>query len=250
MSYPMPTRSPAPTLVRVATGAANVTAGVLAGCLMVTSAVGGQPQVAEFLTPVAEPFDPEVVLPSRVDAVLHRTYAAVDRSAVAVDDKRRTDAKRALRAAAVGFQRSHNAVLRQVQAVPDPESEEESTAGPDSALAGLNVTQTSIGMLAGLFDRLGARGVVKRIRVALTVAQKRRVVLLNTITGLDPEGAGADYADSLADTVPMYTDEVAGIQEALDHDKLTPLARAALNAALKRSQNAESLMLASFGGGE
>ena len=112
----------------------------------------------------------------------------------------------------MGFQRSHNAVLRQVQAVPDPESEEESTAGPDSALAGLNVTQTSIGMLAGLFDRLGARGVVKRIRVALTVAQKRRVVLLNTITGLDPEGAGADYADSLADTVPMYTDEVAGIQ--------------------------------------
>ena len=105
-------------------------------------------------------------------------------------------------------------------------------------------------MLAGLFDRLRARGVVKRIRVALIVAQKRRVVLLNTITGLDPEGAGADYADALADTVPTYTDEVAGIREALHDDKLTPLARAALNVALKRSLDAESLMLAAFGGGE
>ena len=228
----------------------NVTAGVLAGCLVAAYAIGGQPQVAEFLTPVAEPFDPEVVLPSRVDATLHRTYAAVERAGVAVDDKRRSDAKRALRAAAGGFDRSHKAVLRQVQAVPDPESEEESTAGPDSALAGLNVTQASVGMSAGLFDRLRARGVVKRIRVAMIVAQKRRAVLLNTITGLDPEGAGADYADSLADTVSMYTDEVAGIREALDHDRLTPLARTALNAALQRSQDAESLMLAAFGGGE
>ena len=48
----------------------------------------------------------------------------------------------------------------------------------------------------------------------------------------------------------MYTDEVAGIREALDHDRLTPLARTALNAALQRSQDAESLMLAAFGGGE
>ena len=31
-------------------------------------------------------------------------------------------------------------------------------------------------MSAGLFDRLRARGVVKRIRVAMIVAQKRRAV--------------------------------------------------------------------------
>ena len=250
MSHSLPTRSPTPTLVRLATSVVNVTAGVLAGCLVASSVIGGQPQVADFLTPVAEPFDPEVVLPSRVDANLHRTYAAVERAVVAVDDKRRSDSKRALRAAEMGFKRSHKAVLHQVLAVPDPESEEESTAGPDSALAGLNVTQVSVGMLAGLFDRLRARGVVKRIRVALIVAQQRRVVLLSTITGLDPEGAGADYADALADTVSMYTDEVAGIREALHDDKLTPLARAALNVALRRSLDAESRMLAAFGGGE
>lgn len=198
----------------------------------------------------AEPFDPEVVLPGRVDAALHRTFWAVERSVVAVDAGRRKDARRSLRAAAIGFDRSHRAVLRQVQAVSDPEAEEESTAGPDSALASLNVTQVSVAMLAGLFDRLRAAGVVTRIRAALVTAQRRRAALLQVIIGLDPEGAGAAYADALADTVPGYTDEAAGLAEALADDRLTRAARRALTAALARSRAMEAVMIATFGGGE
>ena len=223
-------------------------AGSLIGALALT--VGTHPLEAQDLTPVAEPFDPEVILPLRVDATLHRTLDAVERSVAAVDDRRNGAARRALRAATQGFDRSHLAVLRQVQVVPDEEAEEESTAGPDSALAALNVEQVSIAALSGLFDRIRAKGVVVRIRAALARAQKVRIGLVRVITGLDPEEAGAAYADALADTVPAYTDEVATVSEALRDDRLTGVARQALRAALTRSRAAEAAVVASFGGGE
>lgn len=224
----------------------------LAGSLSATLAlaVGGRALEAQNLVPVAEPFDPEVILPARVDASLHRALHAVERSVVAVEDRRVGNARRALRAATEGFDRSRLAVLRQVQVVPDPEAEEESTAGPDSALAALNVEQVSVATLSGLFDRVRGKGVVRWIRAALTRAQKVRAELIGVIVGLDPEGAGAAYADALADTVPAYTDEVAAVSESLRDDRLTGVARTALRAALTRSRAAEAAMVAAFGGGE
>jgi hypothetical protein len=71
----------------------------------------------------AEPFDPEVVLPGRVDAALHRTYDAVRRAVAAVDDRRRPAARRAFRAVRLNVERSHKAVLNQVAAPQDPEAE-------------------------------------------------------------------------------------------------------------------------------
>ena len=227
-------------VVRLVLAVRRVLASVVVGCLAAAAVLSGPGPV---LAPAAEPFDPEVVLPLRVDAALHRTLDAVERSVAAVDDKRRGDARRALRAARIDFLRSHTAVMHQVQAVPDPDAEEESTAGPDSALASLNVSQVSVGMLAGLFDRLRAPGLVTRIKVALRTAQFRRQVLLTTFTGMDPEEAGAPYVELLTDTAPQYTDEVAAIQEALADDQLTPSARAGLTAALARSQQAEALVL-------
>ena len=199
---------------------------------------------------VAEPFDPEVVLPARVDAALHRTFNAMERGVVAVEDHYPDRARRALHSATVGFRRAQKAVLRQVLAVTDPEAEDESTAGPDSALAGLNVAQVSVGELAGLFDGVNGKATVAAIRKTLHAAQVKRADLLGALTGLDPEGAGAAYADALADTVPAYTDEVAAIQEALSDDHLTAAARSALQAALVRSQAAEATITAAYGGGE
>jgi hypothetical protein len=198
----------------------------------------------------ADPFDPEVVLPARVDAALHRTVEAVDRSTAAVDDRRRRAARHALRAARQDFARSHLAVLRQVQAPAPPDSEEESTAGPDSALAGLNVDQYSIARLTGLFDRLKRAGLINRITRALRKAQTGRAELIGVLIGLDPEEAGAPYADALADTVPYYADEVAAITEALADDHLVPAARRALRTGLTRSKKAAAQMTAAFGGGE
>ncbi|HWM74950.1 MAG TPA: hypothetical protein VNQ53_14475 [Nocardioides sp.] len=224
----------------------------LAGSLIGGLALVAGPRAVEAqdLTLAADPFDPEVILPGRVDAALHRTLGAVDRAVAAVDDRHWSAARRSLAAAKVGFDRSHRAVVRQVLAVVDPEAEEESTGGPDSALAALNVEQVSVAALAGLFDRVRAKGVVRGIRAALTRAQRVRIGLVRVIVGLDPEEAGAAYADALADTVPAYTDEVATVREALRDDRLTKAARHALRAALGRSRAAESAMVAAFGGGE
>jgi hypothetical protein len=244
-----PARHRGPTLVHIVRHSLGVAVvGSLIGCLVL--AVGARPQNVQDITPAAEPFDPEVILPLRVDAALHRTLDAVERAVAAVDDQQSRAARSALRAATQGFARSHKAVLRQVQAVVDPEAEEESTAGPDSALAALNVEQVSVASLAGLFDRVTASGVVMRIRGALVRAQAVRDELLQVIIALDPEGAGAAYADALADTVPTYTDEVAAINEALQDDRLTPVAQQALTDALARSQATEAAMIAAFGGGE
>lgn len=223
-------------------------AGSLIGALALT--VGTRPPETQDLTLVADPFDPEVILPGRVDASLHRTLDAVKRSEAAVDDRRWSAARRSLAAAKAGFDRSHRAVVRQVLAVVDPEAEEESTGGPDSALAGLNVEQVSVAVLAGLFDGIRGKAVVRGIRAALTRAQKVRAELVRVIVGLDPEEAGAAYADALADTVPAYTDEVATVREALRDDRLTSVARQALRATLGRSRAAEAAMVAAFGGGE
>jgi hypothetical protein len=112
------------------------------------------------------------------------------------------------------------------------------------------VEQASVAALAGLFDRIRAVRVVNRIRLALRADQTRRAALIKVIVGLDPEGAGAAYADALADTVPAYTDEVAGLREALRDDRLTAAARRALSAEVARSTAAEAAMTAAFGGGE
>jgi hypothetical protein len=198
----------------------------------------------------ADPFDPEVVLPARVDAALHRTVDAVDRATAAIDDRRRRAARRALRAARFDLERSYLAVLRQVQAPPPAEGEEESTAGPDSALAGLNVDQYAIARLAGLFDRIQRARPISWIAKALTEAEASRAELIGVLVALDPEGAGAPYADGLADTVPSYSDEVAAIAEALADDHLVPASRDALNAALAQSMQAAAQMTAAFGGGD
>lgn len=240
------TSSSAPLLVQ---GARTVAWSLTAALLLVVG-LGTQPHHVDTLVPVAEPFDPEIVLPGRVDAALHRTYDAVRRTSAAVDDRRHRAARKASAAATSGFGRSLKAVMHQVEAVPPPGSEEESTAGPDSVLASLNVSQASVNLLAGLFDGVSAPRLITAVSQALAAAQQRRATLITAITGLDPEEAGAPYADGLIDTVPFYTDEVAGIQEALQDDTLTATARAALTTALARSQAAEAAMTTAYGGSD
>lgn len=239
-----------PTSRRTLRRATTAAVWSLTAALLVTAGTGTAPQhaTADDLVLVAEPFDPEVILPGRVDAALHRTWEAVQRSVTRVDDRQHRKARKALTAAQAGFGRSLTAVLRQVDAPPS--EDEESTAGPDSALASLNVSGSSVHLLAGLFDGVRAPKLVTLVTGALAAAQQRRATLITTLTALDPEGAGAPYADALIDTVPNYTDEVASIQEALQDDVLSPAARTALQNALARSQAAETAMIAAYGGSD
>jgi hypothetical protein len=201
------------------------------------------------LAPAAASFDPEVVLPARVEAALHRSLSLLDRAVAAVDNRQWVEARRALLTASVGFISANKAVLHQVLAGTDADAQKESTAGPDSALAGLKVAQVSIGELAGLFGEIRGAAVARSIGTTLRATQVKRAELLAVLVGLGSEGDGADYADALTDTVPSYVAELASIQEALADDRLTGTARTALQAALIRSQAAEAAMNAAHAGG-
>jgi hypothetical protein len=231
--------------------ALTVGTGLTLGALLVAAAtsagpVAGGPETTDTIVDVVDPIDPEVVLPSRVDAALRRTLAALGRSSAAVDDRQLAAAIAALTATRLSLTRSQQAGVRQVQATPPPDEESESTAGPDSVLAILNVDQVVITQLAGLFDRQSGQQLSAALKSTLNVGLDRRAEMLTVVLALDPEEAGAPYADALIDTVPSYTDEVANLDEALRDDHLTAANRATLQAARAKSKAAETKMLKAF----
>ena len=125
----------------------------------------------------------------------------------------------------------------------------ETTPGPDSVIAVLGLDQTAVTTIADLFNRRTGV-IVNSLASGLVAAMNNRDRLLTSVIKLDPEGAGADYADGMADTVESYDDEVANITEALADDQLSPVGRSALTAALARSKAARSKVTTAFGGGE
>ncbi|HWL96312.1 MAG TPA: hypothetical protein VNP20_03150 [Nocardioidaceae bacterium] len=88
------------------------------------------------------------------------------------------------------------------------------------------------------------------IDTALNAGLKTRSTMLTAVTGLAPEGAGADYADGMADTVEDYADEIATLTETIKFDLLTPPARTTLTKARALSRTAQAKVNTGFGGGE
>ena len=193
--------------------------------------------------------DDEIVLPSRVGAAYDRTASALDRSEANVDDQQYGSAAASLSALDADLVRLHRAARAQFLA-PPPDPEAEATPGPDSVLATLGLEQWAITRLAGLYDTVADPVIINRLSTALNTALTRRQRMLNAVIGLDPEGAGAAYADGMADSLAGYADEVANLTEALKVDRLTTSARDALTNALSRSQAAADDVNAAFGGGD
>jgi hypothetical protein len=196
------------------------------------------------------PADDEVVLPTRVAAAIARTQDAIDRATRRLDDSRYAAGRRSLAAAAVNLTRTHRAGMTQMNATPvDPEAE--TTPGPDSVVAVLTLEQAAIANLAGLFDGItGHPLVMAGIDRALATADSNRNLMLDAVIALDPEEAGADYSDGLADTIDGFTDEVANLTEALHDDQLSVAGRTALTNALSRSLATAAKVNTAFGGGE
>jgi hypothetical protein len=194
--------------------------------------------------------DDDVVLPSRVASAIAFTQDSVDQSARRVNNGHWVLANQSLAAVGVNVGRAHRAGMYQVT-LPVP-ADAETTPGPDSVVAVLNLEQGVITNLAALFDGVTAKHpwVIKSLGAALTQANTSRNQMLDAIIALDPEGAGADYSDGMTDTVDGYTDEVANLTEALHNDVLAPAARTALNKALANSQATAAKVSAGFGGGE
>ena len=194
--------------------------------------------------------DDDVVLPSRVANAIGFTQATVDRTVLRLSNERYKLANTSLAAVSVNVGRAHRAGMYQVTlpAVADAET----TPGPDSVVAVLTLEQGVITNLSALFDGVGANHpwVIKNLSSALTKANTSRNLMLDAILALDPEEAGADYADGMTDTVDGYTDEVANLTEALQTDVLAPASRAALTTALANSNATATKVSAGFGGGE
>jgi hypothetical protein len=194
------------------------------------------------------PADDAVVLPTRVAAAIRRTQSSLGKVEEHVDEAEYAKAIISLRAVRQNLVRADKAARRQMNAVPaDPEAE--TTPGPDSVIAALTLDQQAIVTVAGLFN--GQSGtLVAGLASTLVTAQNTRDKLLNAIIALDPEGAGADYSDGMADTLDGYTDEVANIKEALADDQPSAGGSAALRAALARSNATLAKINNAFGGGE
>jgi hypothetical protein len=194
------------------------------------------------------PADDEVILPSRVANPIHRAELSLDRSEEYVDAGDKVRAVAALKAVRANMARADKAARRQMTAVPaDPEAE--TTPGPDAVIAVLNLDSEIVTNLAGLFDT--KQGIiVQGLSPLLFATMNARDKLLAAVIGLDPEGAGADYSDGMADIVTGFDDEVANLTEAIGDDQLSLGGRKVLVAAAAQSRKTQAKVAAAFGGGE
>lgn len=193
--------------------------------------------------------DDEIVLPSRVSSAISRTERSICKAEEHVDEGEYAQAAVSLRSARRNMYRADRAARRQMNVVVDPEAEDESTAGPDSVIAVLNLDSEVVTTVSGLFDA-NSKGVVDAATHALFRTLNSRDRLLNSVIALDPEGAGADYSDGMADTVDGYTDEVANITDALADDTLSAGGTKVLRSALTQVTATSAKVTLAFGGGE
>ena len=193
--------------------------------------------------------DPEVVLPGRVNTALRRTERSLNNAEEHIDEGEYAQAVVSLRGVRRNMYRADKATTRQMNAVVDPEAEADSTAGPDSAIATLAVEGEVVQSVSSLFDT-NSKGVVDGLTHALYRTMDARDRMLDAIIAMDPEGAGADYADGMADTTTAYDDEVASLTEALADDTLSAGGRRVLTPALAQSQATDAKVNLAFGGGE
>ena len=190
--------------------------------------------------------DDEVVLPSRVQIAINRTERSACKAEEHIDEGEYTQAATSLRSVRRNMYRANAAATRQLSVVPDEDAD---TSPADSVLAVLAVESDVVTTTSGLFDS-NSQGVVDAATHALFRTLNARDKLLDAIIALDPEGAGADYADAMADTVGNYTDEVDNITDALANDTLSAGGTRVLNTALAQVTATNAKVTLAFGGGE
>ncbi|MDX6533814.1 MAG: hypothetical protein QOF68_1558 [Gaiellales bacterium] len=144
------------------------------------------------------------------------------------------------------LERAHKAGMAQIGAPPvDPESDD--LPGPVSVIAVLAVEHLIVNQSAKLFAGLQV-GIGIDATQSLTMAQRK--TMLKSIVSLDPEGDGADYADGMADTLPIYAQEVTFLTSVLTTGPLSSTGRQTLQASLVQSKATNAMVNAAYGGGE
>ena len=221
----------------------------LSGTAVSSASAATHPPVAK----TAQDADEPVVLPGRVASAIRRTQRSLDNAEAHLDEGEYKQAVTSLRGVRRSMDRADKAARRQMalSAVVPPEDAdvEPTTTGPDSVIAVLNLDAGISQSLSGLFDT-HSKGVVDGLTHAMFRTLNARDRLLDSVIALDPEGAGAAYADGMADTVDGYADEVATLSEALADDTLSTGGRKVLTKALAKVEATNAKVLAAFGGGE
>jgi hypothetical protein len=144
---------------------------------------------------------------------------------------------------------AHTAGMAQIGRPPtDPESDD--LPGPPSVLAVLALEHRVSAGLVGPFNRLSNARAVDALLAVLWAAHHRRDTMLNRVIALPDEGAGADYADGMADTLGIYAQEVRAFSTGLRTFQLAPRASAGLHNALLRVEATNAKVNRAFGGGE
>lgn len=193
----------------------------------------------------------EPAAPAAKSVKTHVTQAnaAVDRAIKKIRSHHYSGARADLVTARSHIRAANSGALALIGAPPtDPESDE--LPGPPAVLAALRLDNRVTTRVVPLFNGMHRAQVVDAFRMTVRAAQTRRDTVLNKVVALPAEGDGDDYADGMADTLPIYSHEVGVIAHALQRGHLTPPGRAALTAALNRARVAEAKMNAAYGGGE
>jgi len=158
-------------------------------------------------------------------------------------------ARRSLRLLRKRLTTAHEAGMAQIGAPPlDPESDD--LPGPPSVLAVLALEDRVTVRVVRLFDGRRNEKLVRGLRKTLVVAHGRRDEMLDAVIALPPEGDGADYADGMADTLPIYDAEVTAVTSALAQYRLVAPARRGLRNALDRVTATRDKVNQAWGGGE
>jgi hypothetical protein len=184
-----------------------------------------------------------------VSVPIQRADAALQRAIVQIRAHRYGKAR-----ASLGTVRRQSTQAQQIATAligaPPTDPESDDVPGPPAVLAVLRL-EHRIGMqVVDLFDGMKRPGVVRELRRTLWKDHRRRNIMLDKVISLPAEGARADYADGMADTLGIYKQEVQEVTTALSTYRLSPSGRVGLRRALVRVRATNTKVNRAFGGGE
>ncbi len=149
----------------------------------------------------------------------------------------------------VNVGKAHTAGMAEIGKPPsDPESDD--PPGPPAVMAVLGLEHRVGTGIVPLFDGRKEAAFVNALQETLGVTYNARDKMLDRVIGLDPEGAGDDYADDMSDTLGFYSVEVNQVTKALKQDQLSQSGRAALSNDLTRVRATQAKVNKAYGGGE
>jgi hypothetical protein len=190
-----------------------------------------------------------VPLPESVAVPIRRARTALKAVNTRFQRRQYALALQSLGVVRLNVSKAHKAGMAQIGAPPtDPESDD--PPGPVSVVAVLNLEHGVGTAVVKLFNGMTRPGVVMDLRYTLRNVHVTRDKMLNAVIALPPEGAGADYADDMADTVGIYGAEVTLVTTALKQYRLSESGRIGLRRALARVRATQKNVNTAFGGGE